>query len=137
MAQSLANANALDRFATQSDSSCLALVEQIVELYAISCPCTDCPCPRRGQIVDLFGYNSTICILSMLSTCTCKKICKHVVYTLIVCKTSCTPIYKKNYLFLFIMPITESEIFIALFAALLTGILAARLGIELARPATR
>ena len=32
------------------------------------------------------------------------------------------------------MPITESEIFIALFAALLTGILAARLGIELARP---
>lgn len=35
------------------------------------------------------------------------------------------------------MPITESEIFIALFAALLTGILAARLGIELARPATR
>ncbi len=33
--------------------------------------------------------------------------------------------------------ITDNQIFIALFAALITGILAARLGIELARPATR
>ncbi len=33
--------------------------------------------------------------------------------------------------------ITDSQIFVALFAALITGILAARLGIELARPATR
>ncbi|RYE24805.1 MAG: photosystem I reaction center subunit XII [Sphingobacteriaceae bacterium] len=32
---------------------------------------------------------------------------------------------------------TDNQIFIALFAALITGILAARLGIELARPATR
>nr|YP_010731878.1 photosystem I protein M [Phyllosiphon coccidium]WDY12709.1 photosystem I protein M [Phyllosiphon coccidium] len=35
------------------------------------------------------------------------------------------------------MPLSDSEIFIALFAALITGILAVRLGIELARPATR
>ncbi len=33
--------------------------------------------------------------------------------------------------------VTDSQIFVALFAALITGILAARLGIELARPATR
>jgi photosystem I reaction center subunit XII len=33
--------------------------------------------------------------------------------------------------------ITDSQIFVALFAALITGILAARLGIELARPASR
>jgi photosystem I reaction center subunit XII len=33
--------------------------------------------------------------------------------------------------------ITDSQIFVALFAALITGILAARLGIELARPAAR
>ena len=33
--------------------------------------------------------------------------------------------------------VTDNQIFIALFAALITGILAARLGIELARPATR
>lgn len=33
--------------------------------------------------------------------------------------------------------ITDNQIFIVLFAALITGILAARLGIELARPATR
>nr|YP_010732122.1 M polypeptide of photosystem I [Calidiella yingdensis]WDY13036.1 M polypeptide of photosystem I [Calidiella yingdensis] len=35
------------------------------------------------------------------------------------------------------MPLSDSEIFVALFAALLTGILAIRLGIELARPVTR
>jgi photosystem I reaction center subunit XII len=33
--------------------------------------------------------------------------------------------------------ITDSQIFVALFAALITGILAVRLGIELARPAVR
>ena len=35
------------------------------------------------------------------------------------------------------MPISDSEIFVALFVALLTGILAVRLGIELYRPITR
>ena len=33
--------------------------------------------------------------------------------------------------------ITDSQIFVALFAALITGILAVRLGIELYRPAVR
>jgi photosystem I reaction center subunit XII len=33
--------------------------------------------------------------------------------------------------------VTDSQIFVLLFAALITGILAARLGIELARPAVR
>jgi photosystem I reaction center subunit XII len=34
----------------------------------------------------------------------------------------------------YFMTLSDNEIFIALFAALLTGILAVRLGIELARP---